>query len=115
MALPTPGPWTVRTVKRTTFVCDEHGNYIAAIKPVAKFGIAGDDAANAELIKQAGTVADETCMLPFALRDKFYERNQTIKDLAAALEAAKARLEYLGDADGIGLCGINHALAKVKA
>lgn len=49
----TPGPWSTIKYIRTTLVCDANGNWIAAIKPVRKFGIAGDDAANARLIAAA--------------------------------------------------------------
>lgn len=49
----TPGPWTIRTEKRTRLVCDAHGNQIAAIRPVKRYGVEGDDAANARLIAAA--------------------------------------------------------------
>ena len=49
----TPGPWTIRTERRTRLVCDEHGNQISAIRPVKRYGVAGDDAANARLIAAA--------------------------------------------------------------
>lgn len=51
--LPTFGPWTKRRQKRTLLVCDEHGNQIAAIRPVKRYGISGDDDANANLIMAA--------------------------------------------------------------
>ena len=52
----TPGPWTIRTERRTRLVCDEHGNQISAIRPVKRYGVAGDDAANARLIAAAPTM-----------------------------------------------------------
>lgn len=53
----TPGPWAVRIEKRTRLVCDAHGNQIAAIRPVKRFGIAGDDTANARVLAAAPEAA----------------------------------------------------------
>ena len=53
----TPGPWTGRELSSKrggdysgTHVCDEYGNSIAKILPVADFGVAGDDDANTRVM-----------------------------------------------------------------
>jgi len=69
----TPGPWTIRKEKRTVLICDEYGNHIAAIRPVKRYGIAGDDLSNAEFIVHA-------C-------NSHYKQKATIDEL---LEACKA-------------------------
>ena len=74
----TPGPWNTRIEKRTRLICDANGNQIAAIRPVSRYGIDGDDAANARLIAAA----------PFLLQTL-----ETIALHAPSLDAAGIR-EY---------------------
>lgn len=83
---PTPGPWTVRKVKRTTFICDENGNYIAAIKPVRRFGIAGDDDANVRLMVEAGTMHGETRLTPQQMREQRDELLAAVKSAVRLVE-----------------------------
>ena len=90
----TPGPWTIRTERRTRLVCDEHGNQISAIRPVKRYGVAGDDAANARLIAAAPTMYEALKALVESL-DWESKRSGTTyaghEDARAAIAKAEGR------------------------
>lgn len=98
----TPGPWRVSKEKRRTLVCDENGNQIALIRPVKRYGIAGDDSSNAALIASAPALQESRAELLDAARSV----------TLAALEPSET---YNPRAYRAALDVLIHAIAKADA
>lgn len=69
LKLPTDGLWKVFKAKRTTYITDAVGNFIAVIKPVKRFGVSGDDDTNAALLAAAPLLLAELKDARDALRE----------------------------------------------
>ena len=98
----TPGPWNTRIEKRTRLICDANGNQIAAIRPVSRYGIDGDDAANARLIVAA---PDLLGAARFALA--------YLEDHASETSEGDYDAEYAASCDA-AVVGLRAAIAKAE-
>jgi hypothetical protein len=90
----TLGPWNNRIEKRTRLICDANGNQIAAIRPVSRYGIDGDDAANARLIAAAPDLLAASKKMLAAIEAVANEQLnlQTLESYLQALDRAEEKL-----------------------
>ena len=95
----TPGPWGHTKHKRTVLVTDAHGNFIAAVKPVSKFGIAGTDEGNThliaaapELLKALEETVNQLATLQIDKRTQYGWSNERTNMVSASLLQARAAI-----------------------